>query len=149
MAACDIRPGDGRAVAAELGSNAAFFELDVCDYDDQVRVFTEVWERRGRLDALLANAGHSDRGSIYILGHRGRTGAPPKPALLSTQACYGSLLYGVQLAIHFMRQNKNPGGKIIATSSIASIHAHHTFPEYCGAKAAVSVPFYHMPFYHR
>jgi NAD(P)-dependent dehydrogenase (short-subunit alcohol dehydrogenase family) len=96
-----------------------------------------VWERWGRLDALLANAGHSDRGSIYILDHRGKMDIPPKPALKSIKACYESFLYGVQLAVHFMRKNEVPGGTIIATSTIASVHPHPTFPEYCGAKAAV------------
>jgi NAD(P)-dependent dehydrogenase (short-subunit alcohol dehydrogenase family) len=58
--------------------------------------------------------------------------------LISTDVCYKSFLYGVQLAIHFMRKNDPPGGKVVATSTIASLHPHQTFPEYCGAKAAVS-----------
>lgn len=132
----------GKAVVAQLGPNAVFFQLDVCDYDKQAQVFSQVWERWGRLDALLANAGHSDRGSIYILDHRGKTDLPLKPALKSIKACYESFLYGVQLAIHFMRKNEVPGGAIIATSTIASVHPHPTFPEYCGAKAAVR---FHVP----
>jgi NAD(P)-dependent dehydrogenase (short-subunit alcohol dehydrogenase family) len=36
-----------------------------------------------------------------------------------------------------MRKNKIPGGKIIATASIVGIHPHSSYPEYCGAKAAV------------
>lgn len=137
MACCDIQQDAGSAAAAELGGNAAFFQLDVSNYEEQAKVFSQVWEKWGRLDALLANAGHSDRSSIYIFDHRGKKEIPPKPALLSIKACYESLLYGVQLAIHFMRQNVVPGGQIIATSTIASVHPHQTFPEYCGAKAAV------------
>ncbi|VUC26097.1 unnamed protein product [Clonostachys rosea] len=138
VACCDIQEDAGAALAAELGSNAVFFKLNVTDYDEQAKVFSQVWDKWKRLDALLANAGHSDRGSIYILNHRGKTEIPPKPALLSIKACYESFLYGVQLAIHFMRKNEVPGGQIIATSTIASVHPHQTFPEYCGAKAAVS-----------
>lgn len=130
----------GNALVATFGANAVFFKCNVAEYDDQVHVFTRVWEKWGRLDALLANAGHSDRGSIYLLNHRGNKEVPSKPAFLSTDVCYKGFLYGVQLAIHFMRQNATPGGQIIATSSIASIHPHHTFPEYNGAKAAVSPP---------
>lgn len=146
MACCDIQQEVGSAVVTELGTNAAFFQLDVCDYDDQAKVFSQVWEKWGQIDALLANAGHSDRGSIYIFNHRGKTEIPPKPALKSIKACYESFLYGVQLAIHFMRKNKTPGGQIIATSTIASVHPHQTFPEYCGAKAAVSDMFYALEF---
>ena len=119
------------------GDQAQFFPCNVADYDDQVRVFSQVWQKWGRLDALLANAGHSDRGSIYILDQRQSSDIPPKPALLSTDVCYKGFLYGVQLAIHFMRKNAVPGGAIVATSTIASVHPHQTFPEYCGAKAAV------------
>lgn len=138
VACCDIQQEAGSAVVAQLGENATFFQLDVTDYDAQARTFSQVWEKWGRLDALLANAGHSDRSSIYILDRRGKTELPPKPALKSIKACYESFLYGVQLAIHFMRRNATPGGQIIATSSIASIHPHQTFPEYCGAKAGES-----------
>lgn len=35
-------------------------------------------------------------------------------------------MYGTQLAIHFMRKNKAPGGKIVATASVAAIVPHET-----------------------
>ncbi|KAJ5100269.1 hypothetical protein N7456_006321 [Penicillium angulare] len=138
VACCDIQKEVGEAVVLNLGKNAIFYQLDVCEYDEQAKVFTQVWEKCGRLDALLANAGHSDRGSIYIFDHRGKEELPPKPALRSIKACYESFIYGVQLAIHFMRKNPTPGGQIVATSTIASVHPHQTFPEYCGAKAAIN-----------
>ncbi len=37
-----------------------------------------------------------------------------------------------------MRKNKTPGGAIVATASIAAVHPHPSYPEYNGAKAAVS-----------
>lgn len=64
---------------------------------------------------------------------------PPKPNLLCTDVDYKGVVYGTQLAIHFMRKNKTPGGSIIATASLAAIHPHETYPEYDGAKAAVRV----------
>jgi len=36
-----------------------------------------------------------------------------------------------------MRKNPIPGGKIIATASVAGIYPHESYPEYNGAKAAV------------
>ena len=63
---------------------------------------------------------------------------PPKPDTSCTDVDYKAVVYGVQLAIHFMRKNATPGGMIVATASIAAIHPHPTYPEYCGAKAAVS-----------
>lgn len=48
------------------------------------------------------------------------------------------VVYGTQLAIHFMRKNKIPGGRIVSTGSVAAIYPHEMYPEYDGAKAAVS-----------
>lgn len=90
-----------------------------------------------RIDALCANAGIIDQSSIFILSHRDSTTIPPAPSTKCTDVDYKGLIYGTQLAVHFMRQNKQPGGVIIATSSIAGVHPLSSFPEYSGAKAAV------------
>ncbi len=70
VACVDIQEEAGKALAVELGPNAHFIKCDVADYDDQARMFTEVWNKWGRLDALCANAGIVDRSSIYILNYR-------------------------------------------------------------------------------
>lgn len=62
---------------------------------------------------------------------------PPAPDLSTTDVDYKGVVYGTQLAIHFMRKNKTPGGKIVTTASAAAIVPHETYPEYDGAKAAV------------
>jgi NADP-dependent 3-hydroxy acid dehydrogenase YdfG len=62
---------------------------------------------------------------------------PPKPNLICTDVDYKGVVYGTQLAIHFMRRNRKPGGCIVATASIAAVHPHESYPEYDGAKAAV------------
>lgn len=38
-----------------------------------------------------------------------------------------------------MRKNKVPGGNIVATASVAAVVPHESYPEYAGAKAAVSL----------
>jgi hypothetical protein len=62
---------------------------------------------------------------------------PPAPDLSCTDIDYKGVVYGTQLAIHFMRKNSPPGGYIVTTASIAAVHPHETYPEYDGAKAAV------------
>ncbi|KAH9237465.1 hypothetical protein K456DRAFT_1940056 [Colletotrichum gloeosporioides 23] len=121
----------------ELGDNASFHKTDVSSHDEQAKTFQEVWNRHGRIDALLANAGVPDRGSIYILNHRGLDNVPPKPNMVCTDISLKGLVYGTQLAIHFMRKNETPGGNIIATSSNAAVNPHEASPEYCGAKAGM------------
>lgn len=130
--------------ASSLGPNAAYFHANVASYASQAAAFTAVWERWGRLDALLANAGIVDQSSLYILRHRGASVAdvPPEPNLLCTDVDYKGVLYGTQLAVHFMRHNPGGaggpgGGKIVCTASNAGVHPHRSYPEYNGAKAGV------------
>ncbi|KAK5164568.1 uncharacterized protein LTR77_009774 [Saxophila tyrrhenica] len=135
VAMSDIQ--ENKALAEELGSKARFYKGNVADYDSQAKVFDQVFKDFGRLDALCANAGIVDKSSPYILGARDSDEIPPAPSTLCTDVDWKGVLYGTQLAIHFMRKNKTPGGAIVATASIAAVHPHPTYPEYNGAKAAV------------
>ncbi|KAH6665415.1 hypothetical protein B0J14DRAFT_521934 [Halenospora varia] len=137
VACLDLQRGPGEALASSLGPNACFFEANVADYDSQAKVFQAVFDKWGRIDALLANAGIVDKSSIYILNYRDSDVIPPAPNLLTTDVDYKGVVYGTQLAIHFMRKNPTPGGKIIATASVAGVYPHESYPEYNGAKAAV------------
>jgi NAD(P)-dependent dehydrogenase (short-subunit alcohol dehydrogenase family) len=55
------------AVLAELGTDAAAFELDVCDEASVERTVQGVVERFGRLDILVNNAGTVNRRSVMEL----------------------------------------------------------------------------------
>ena len=140
VALFDISHGSGEALASRLGPKSAFFLVDVASYDSQAAGFAAVFSKWGRIDALLANAGIVDRSSIYILRHRGRPvdDVPPAPDLSTTDVDYKGVVYGTQLCIHFMRHNPGrPGGKIVATASVAGVIPHSSYPEYNGAKAGV------------
>jgi NAD(P)-dependent dehydrogenase (short-subunit alcohol dehydrogenase family) len=137
VACVDIQYAPGMALAASLGPNAQFFQADVASYTSQAEMFTAVWKYWGRIDALCANAGIADRSSLYILSHRNSPSVPPEPDLYCTDVDYKGIVYGTQLAIHFMRKNAVPGGKIVCTASIAGLFPFEIIPEYCGAKAAV------------
>lgn len=134
----DVNEQAGAKVASQLGENALFVKCNVGEYNEQAAAFTQVFEKWGQIDALLLNAGIVDRSSVYILNHRNSKEIPPAPNTATTTIDYVSVIYSVQLAIHFMRQNSTPGGSIVATASIAAVHPHSSYPEYCGAKAAVS-----------
>ncbi|KAK0388916.1 hypothetical protein NLU13_2493 [Sarocladium strictum] len=135
VAMADIQPNAD--LQKMLGGGASHHHCDVADYDSQATCFEEVWNRYGRLDALCANAGIVDQSSIFIFDQRNSDKTPPKPNLLCTDVDYKGVVYGTQLAIHFMRKNKVPGGNIVATGSVAAVVPHESYPEYDGAKAAV------------
>lgn len=44
VACVDIQEQAGRALVAELGPNARFIKCDIADYDEQARMYTEVWK---------------------------------------------------------------------------------------------------------
>lgn len=115
-------------------------QCDVASYDDQVNLFRTVWKKWSRLDALLANAGLVDKGSRYDLARRSAAvdDVPPKPDLICTDIDFKAVVYGTELAVHYMRHNPAgiTGGKIIVTGSIVGIYPCPTFPEYSAAKAA-------------
>ncbi|KAL1891404.1 hypothetical protein Sste5346_007667 [Sporothrix stenoceras] len=140
LALWDVNAKVGEELAAELGPNTFFVQCDVSSYESQANAYLQVWKKWGRIDALLANAGIVERSSIFIFKHRGNKveDVPPAPNLACTDIDYKGVLYGVQLAIHYMRHNPGkPGGKIVVTASNAGIHPHPSYPEYNGAKAAV------------
>ncbi|CAI6094359.1 unnamed protein product [Clonostachys chloroleuca] len=121
IAMADIK--ENAQLSFRLGENASYHYCNVADYDSQAQCFQSVWDKYERLDALCANAGIER--------------IPPKPDLLCTDVDYKGVVYGTQLAIHFMRKNQTPGGSIVVTASAAAVTPHETYPEYDGAKAAV------------
>lgn len=121
----------------DLSNRAQFYHTDVADYYSQASTFSQVFDQYGRIDALCANAGIVDRSSIYILNHKDSNEIPPAPDMSTTEVDFKGVVYGTQLAVHFMRKNPTPGGVIVATASIAAVHPHPSYPEYNGAKAAV------------
>ncbi|KAK3367534.1 hypothetical protein B0H63DRAFT_565496 [Podospora didyma] len=135
----DINPDAGEKLATSLGPSTIFAQADVTSYDSQANAFSTVFSHfGGRLDAVVANAGITDQSSVYILPPTGSVSIiPPAPNLAATDVDFKGVIYSTQLAIHFMRHNAIPGGKILAASSIAGVFPHPTLPEYSGAKGAV------------
>ncbi|KAH7035977.1 uncharacterized protein B0I36DRAFT_382577 [Microdochium trichocladiopsis] len=153
IAMFDINDKVGNELVQELGPATSFHKVDVASYDSQAAGFLSVFEQHGRIDALLANAGIVDRSSLYILGHRANQveDIPPAPDTLCTDVDFKGVLYGTQLAVHFMRHNPpalgggageaagndQVKGRIVCTASVAGIVPHPSYPEYNGAKAGV------------
>lgn len=122
------------------GETALFLECHVEDYDSQVNMFRTVWRTWGRLDCFIANAGIVDVGSRYNLARRDAAvdDVPPRPDLSCNDVDFKAVVYGTELAVHYMRHNTGgSSGKIIVTGSIVAIYPLPTLPEYSAVKAAV------------
>jgi NAD(P)-dependent dehydrogenase (short-subunit alcohol dehydrogenase family) len=59
VAMFDIR--ENGELSRQLGDSASFHKCNVADYDSQAECFQAVWDKYGRIDALLANAGIVDK----------------------------------------------------------------------------------------
>ena len=112
-------------VSAELGPQGLALSADVTELSDLERVYAEVHERFGRLDAVVANAGVGDSaklGSIteeqfdYIFGVNVK-----------------GVLFTVQAALPHLRA----GGTVVIIGSTASIQAVDAMSLYGGSKAAL------------
>ncbi|KAK1750415.1 hypothetical protein QBC47DRAFT_438744 [Echria macrotheca] len=146
VALVDINEEAGDQFATTLGPNATFYKADVSSYESQASVFSAVFAKHGRIDALCANAGIVDRSSLYLLANRSPSttvdAIPSAPDLSATEVDLKGVIYGIRLATHFMRFNPpapdhSYGKKIVVTASIAGLVPHPALPEYSAAKAGV------------
>lgn len=142
MVVCGRREKEGQNVVNSIdasGNSAIFIQCDVSSYSSQANLFQSVWNKWGRLDVLISNAGCVDRGSHYNFARRDAPvdDLPSEPDTSCTDIDLKGTIYGTTLATHFMRHNPDGrGGKIIVTGSMIGIYACQSFPEYCAAKAA-------------
>ena len=126
----DMNETDGRAVAAELGENAAFFKLNVADYSAWKECVAFTKATFGKLNVLINNAGISYRKDIAgtSLEEWDRTIAVNQTGVF----------YGMQVAIEEMRTNDEKCS-IANASSIEGLVAESAFFAYCASKGAVTL----------
>lgn len=122
--------------SAALGPATAFLQCDVTSWEDQAAVFKATLARWGRLDLFAANAGVPEQ--VPLLFEKIEGDEPQKPSTLVVDVDYSGAIYGVSLALFYLRRNGGRGGKIVVTASQVGIHAWPYGPVYGGAKAAVS-----------
>lgn len=97
IAVLDINSTTGPSIVASVqadhpNSKLAFKHCNVASWDEQARVFKEVYEQHGRqLDIVMANAGVSDRGenNITVLDE----GEPSQPNLVTVNVNFVGCLY--------------------------------------------------------
>lgn len=129
----DLNEELGKEVVAKLnqdGKNAAFFKLDVTNYQAWKDCIAFTKETFGKLTTLINNAGISYRKHIAntTLEEWDRTIAVNQTGVF----------YGIQTAIEEMRTNGEKCS-ISNASSIEGLVAESAFFAYCAAKGAVTL----------
>lgn len=124
----DILEERGRALAAELGTAAAFAATDVSNEAQVEAAIALAVSRFGRLDCMFNNAGYA-----------GVTGTIDVTDMAAYDATMGVLLRGVVVGMKHaalvLKQQRS--GSILSTASIAGLQAGYGPHAYSAAKAAI------------
>lgn len=143
VAIIDVNAERGKTAASSLnagGDNCLFLNVDVTNYDQQAKAFQQTFEWGGnRLDVFFANAGVGDSDSVYKdrFGLDTATGLPKPLDLKVLDVNLNAVIQGVNLARHFMNQNRRASGRIWITSSCLGVYANHALPLYTSSKHAL------------
>lgn len=111
----------------EKGRNALFVSADLSRQDENVKLYQTAREYFGIPDIIVANAGMLGLGSL--------TDISPEDWHTTFDVNIHSLFYLLRVAIPEM--NKNGGGSIVVTGSLASQKGFPNHAAYCATKGAV------------
>ncbi len=128
---CGRSQEDGARIASELnngGENAAFFRLDVTNYENWEQAIAFAKETFGKLNILVNNAGISFRETVA------ETTPESWDATLATNQT--GVFYGMKLGIEAMAETGEDCA-IVSTASIDGKVGDADFFSYCATKAAV------------
>jgi NAD(P)-dependent dehydrogenase (short-subunit alcohol dehydrogenase family) len=127
----------GEEVVAEIsnsGGTAALFQANVAKRDEVARMFKEIDERFGQLDALVNNAGVG-----FTQGRLDST--KPEDMVATFEVNVFGLFYCLQEAV--LRMSTRHGGKGGSIVNVSSAAARNGGPgayiDYAGSKAAVDI----------
>ncbi len=110
---------------AQLGENFIAINANVTNLADLERVYTETFQKFGKIDVVVANAGAGTLGTVADISEADYD----KAMDLNLKSVY----FTVQKALPYM----NDGGSIILIGSNAAHRAYANFTLYGAAKAAV------------
>ncbi|KAB5581022.1 15-hydroxyprostaglandin dehydrogenase [Coniochaeta sp. 2T2.1] len=143
VAIFDVNAESGAKIASELSSKhpnatVTFRKSDVSSWDDLAAAFKEVYEQRGSIDIVMANAGVSEQGSSSAVDLS--EAEPTKPRLKVFDVNLTGVVYTVKLASHYMNRKPktaNSRGLIICTASNAGLYPFPVAPLYATSKFGV------------
>ncbi|CZR63869.1 related to short chain dehydrogenase/reductase [Phialocephala subalpina] len=114
-----------------------FKKCDISDWEEQRRVFEEVYREFGSVDYVCANAGVTEVGKLLDDVVDGEDGLR-KPNLKTLDVNLVGTIYTIKLATHYMRKNTTTQkGSIICTASNAGLYPFPIAPMYAISKHAI------------
>ncbi|MEU9131115.1 SDR family oxidoreductase [Kitasatospora sp. NPDC048540] len=126
VALVGLEPEELKAVAAQCGPEASFWEADVTDLEALSAVAGQIEERYGRIDTVVANAGIAIGGPLLDSDHRA-----------FTRVIEVNLLGSVATARAFLPALARSRGYLLQIASLAAITPAPLMAAYCASKAGV------------
>ncbi|KAJ5706821.1 hypothetical protein N7488_006622 [Penicillium malachiteum] len=146
----DINPTTGGETIEKLlaefpSAGISFEQCDVSSWESQAEAFEKIFDKQGRIDIVFANAGITEHGSLLPPKDGDLSTRPSKPNLATVNVNLIGVVYSVQLAIHYMAQNKlapsedspSSNGLIVCTASNAGLYPLPIAPLYAVTKHGV------------
>lgn len=120
-----------RELESELSPNAQFVKCDSSSYTDQLTLFKTAFEKHGRVDIVVANAGISIPKDIF--DPAADIGEEPSMKEIAVNTI-GSI-FTARIGMHYMRQGG--GGDLVLVSSIAGFKECGGLVTYTASKHGV------------
>ncbi len=133
---CDLNEDAGRALVAELGSDAAFYKVNVADRQEVQAWVDDVVARYGRIDVLINNAGITRDGLFVKMKDGELVKQMEEAAFDSVVAVNLKGVFNCAQAVTptMIRQG---GGVIINVSSVVALYGNFGQTNYVATKAGV------------
>lgn len=137
VAMVDWNTAQGEEESTKLGPRTIFIQSDVSDWDSISSAFKTTKQKWGRIDLHAANAGIGEPRPLIFETSDGAE--PTKPVTKVLNVNLLGAVYGVNLALFYMRRNEKKGGKIIVTASTLGIYPFPAGPLYSASKHGVGI----------
>lgn len=132
----DLNDLAAREIATEL--SGSYSRTDVSNYDSLHMMFNEVFEERGEINFVFANAGIGEKNDFYASTTNEVISSKPPELDRNIDINLKSVINTAYLAQHYMRMNKDKGKAcLILNASIAGIYPVRFCPIYTAAKHGV------------
>ncbi|KAJ6102468.1 NAD(P)-binding protein [Penicillium sp. IBT 16267x] len=127
----DVIEGPSRELESDLGPNVQFVKCDASSYSEQLNLFKTAYEKYGRIDIVVANAGiiiHQDSFSPDA-------DIEKEPSMAEVDVNLKGSLFTVRIGMHYLRECG--GGDIVMVSSIAGFKEGEGLVPYTASKHGV------------
>ncbi|KAF2809859.1 NAD(P)-binding protein, partial [Mytilinidion resinicola] len=120
--------------------------LNLSDWSALSAAFLATYEKFGRIDIVVPNAGLAEPpGQYFNLQEDGEGGLKPLD-MIAVEIDIKGTMYTIALGIHYLKKNQNPtGGSIVIMSSMAGYEGVSGMPGYSASKHAATALLRSLP----